>query len=284
MSDLLDALSASQALRVAPAGEVFWYTSGTLGPYYINTENLFGGPEAARDLLQYIDTDSGSVSFHDGMVERIQRQLDSNAAFSQVIDALVETLRSRSGFDTVNCISGGERRDWFFSLPVAMRTGLPHLYIYKDHSLRWAENGSVRDIDDLGGKITAHCADLVTEASSYARDWVPAIRDRGGQMLMSVNVVDRGQGGMDVIRAENVDAAALLRVDDDLFERMRERAMIDGQQHELLTRYRKDPTAAMRQFLQEHPTFLQNALAGSDERVAKRAQLLVDSDPYGLSA
>ena len=45
--DLLEALLETEALRLPPPGEVFWYTSGTVGPYYINTENLYGGPTAA---------------------------------------------------------------------------------------------------------------------------------------------------------------------------------------------------------------------------------------------
>ena len=35
--DLVASLIRTQALRLAPADEVFWYTSGTVGPYYINT-------------------------------------------------------------------------------------------------------------------------------------------------------------------------------------------------------------------------------------------------------
>ena len=101
--------------------------------------------------------------------------------------------------------SGGERRDWFFSLPVAIRMGLPHLYIYKDGGTFLADGGATTAIDDLTGKRTAHVADLVTEASSYARAWIPAIRDRGGDMLMAANVIDRAQGGMDVIGAAGVD-------------------------------------------------------------------------------
>ena len=44
--DILKALLDTEALRLAPPGEVFWYTSGTVGPYYINTEYLYGGAGA----------------------------------------------------------------------------------------------------------------------------------------------------------------------------------------------------------------------------------------------
>ena len=54
--DLLEALVKTQALRIAPPGEVYWYTSGTLGPYYVRTEFLFGAPEPAEELLAFIDS------------------------------------------------------------------------------------------------------------------------------------------------------------------------------------------------------------------------------------
>lgn len=280
--DLLDALIASQALRIAPPGEVFWYTSGTLGPYYINTENLYGGPEKAKELLDFIDSDSRSPDFHGGLCDRVRQRLDEDEAFRHVIEAMIAELRSCEGFDEVHCISGGERRDWFFSLPVALTLGRPHLYIHKDHSMQWAESGRVKPVDDLAGRRTAHCADLVTEASSYARDWIPAIRDADGQMQMSVNVVDRAQGGMDVITGAGVDGRALLRVDGAMFDQLRDRGHIDDGQHAILSAYFTDPTAAMRRFLDEHPDFLPQALASKDRRTVERAKLLVESDPYGL--
>ncbi len=60
--DLLSALMETQALRVASEGQVFWYTSGTVGPYYINTENLYGGPDAAGELLEFIDALTYQIS------------------------------------------------------------------------------------------------------------------------------------------------------------------------------------------------------------------------------
>jgi len=165
---------------------------------------------------------------------------------------------------------------------VAMTMGLPHLYIYKDGSTFLADNGPLTAIDEFTGRNTAHIADLVTEASSYARAWIPAIRNRGGQMLISANVIDRAQGGMDVIDDAGVDGIALLRVDETLFGDLLERGMIDGEQQAVLLDYLGDPAGAMKRFLQATPGFLEKALNSSDARKAERARLLVDQDPYGL--
>ena len=140
----------------------------------------------------------------------------------------------------------------------------------------------LRPVDDLGGRTTAHVADLVTEASSYVRNWIPAIADRGGRLAVSLNVIDRAQGGMDVLRGAGVDAEVLLRVDEGLFDDLRGRGLVDAGQYQVLVDYFRDPTGAMRRWLQAHPEFLEQALASDDERTAQRARLLVDSDPYGL--
>lgn len=280
--DLLEALVKSEALRIAPPGEVFWYTSGTLGPYYVSTHYLFGGPEAAQGLLDFIDSDSGTADFHEKLSARVGEQFEKDAAFRNVIESLVSNIQTRQGADQIDWVSGGERRDWFFSLPVAMTMGLPHLYIYKDGSTFLADNGPLTAIDEFTGRNTAHIADLVTEASSYARAWIPAIRNRGGQMLISANVIDRAQGGMDVIDDAGVDGIALLRVDEKLFGDLLERGMIDGEQQAVLLDYLGDPAGAMKRFLQATPGFLEKALNSSDARTAERARLLVDQDPYGL--
>lgn len=280
--DLLDSLMSSGALRIAPPGQVFWYTSGTVGPYYISTENLFGGPERAAELLAFIDAESRAAGFHARLQERVAAQLASDPGYAAVVDALLASIGRREPPGGVDWISGGERRDWFFSAAVALGTGRPHLYIYKDGPVLLAEGDRVRELDDLGGRRTAHVADLVTEASSYARAWIPALRGRGGDMAVSANVVDRGQGGMEVIAAAGVDAEACLRVDEAIFADLLDRGLVDGGQHALLVDYFRDPAGAMRRFLIEHPAFLRDSLASGEERTAERARVLVERDPYGL--
>ena len=280
--DLLESLVRSEALRIAPPGQVFWYTSGTVGPYYINTHFLFGGPERARELLSFIDAESRSADFHARLEERVSTQLASDPGYAGVIDALAASIRSREPEGGVDWISGGERRDWFFSAGAALRTGLPHLYLYKDGDALTPAGGLLAPVEDLGGRRTAHVADLVTEASSYTRAWIPALRGRGGDMAVSANVVDRGQGGMEVIAAAGVDAEACLRVDGAMFAELRRRGRISEAQHAVLADYLADPSGAMGRFLVENPAFLQDALGSDDARTAERARLLVEQDPYGL--
>tara|TARA_Y100000588_G_scaffold296455_1_gene316938 strand:- start:82 stop:954 length:873 start_codon:yes stop_codon:yes gene_type:complete len=280
--DLVDTLMLTQALKIAPPGEVFWYTSGTVGPYYINTHYLYGGPEAAEELLAFIDTDKENrAHFPLAIRERTMGYFSENEIYRAVIEELVEGVRREIGAD-FDYISGGERRDWFFSAAVAAQMGKAHLLIYKDKSMVLLDGDSVERVENLHGRRTVHVADLVTEASSYTRDWIPAIRDGGGQMVYAVNVIDRAQGGIQAIEKENIGATALLRVDEALFVSLLAAERIDAAQRDLLVGYYRDPHAAMKAFIEANPQFLRQSLTTGDERTAKRAQILVEENPYQL--
>lgn len=279
--DLLTALLDTQALRLAPPGEVFWYTSGTVGPYYINTEYLYGGPEQAQQLLTFIDEHKEDADFSQRLQERVEKQYAENAVYCQVVDGLVALARE-SGAD-FNSVSGGERRDWFFSLAVAERLGKPSVLIYKDGRTVVLDGQKLRPVctNDMD---VLHVADLVTEASSYVRDWIPAVAAGGGRIAYAANVIDRGQGGLETLAKQDVAAGSLMRIDDALFGRLRAMGQIDAAHHDLLIRYHRDPHAAMRAFLQWRPQIVRAALKGDDARVAERAHLLVTKNPYALDA
>ncbi len=283
--ELIRALVESEALRVAPASEVFWYTSGKVGPYYINTHFLFGGPQQAAALLDFIEenADPNADSFAAQLQEKIAGMYARDPRYSAVIDRLADAVEETG--EACDYISGGQRRDWFFSVAVAARLQRPHLYLYKDlnATVRSEENGA-QVTTDLSGSKTIHVADLVTEASSYLRSWIPALRDRGADMSAAVNVVDRAQGGIDALQSHGVNAGALLRVDGTLFDALLESGLVDPAQHGRLQAYFQDPDGAMKQFLQDNPSFIEDALNSGDVRTAERAKLLLAEDPYGLES
>ena len=280
--DLVEALTRTQALRIAPPGEVFWYSSGTIGPYYINTHYLYGGPEKAGGLLSFIDEEKEDRSrFPERLRERVRRNYEEDEIYRSVVDLLMERVREcvEERFDW---ISGGERRDWFFSAAVADLLDKPHLLIYKELSRTLFSSGTPEEGVELKGVSTVHIADLVTEASSYTRAWIPAVAENGGRMVYSANVVDRGQGGIGVIEGAGVAAGALVRVDEELFAALRKAGHIDATQQETLIAYYRDPHGAMKAFLERNPEFLQRALDSGDARTAERARMLVEQDFYGL--
>ena len=280
--DLVTALVETRALQIAPPGQAFWYTSGTIGPYYINAHYLCGGPEKAEELLDYIQANNEDRSrFPRELLDRVRRRCGEDAVYRAVVEALAEQVRERAG-GTFDYVSGGERRDWFFSAAVADLLDRPHLLLYKDRSAVLHGNGQIAEVADLAGATAAHVADLVTEASSYFRSWMPAVRERGGSLVCAANVVDRGQGGTEALEGAGLPAAALLRVDTELFDALLRAGRIGESQHQTLTAYYREPARAMQRFLQEHPEFLRQSLDDGDEKRAARARMLVERNPYAL--
>ena len=193
-------LFETDAVRVCPEGQPFWYTSGKLGPFYINTQFLYGSEEAANALLTVIEQACAGdkLRFYDKVYGEIEKQLAACPIYRQLIDLMTEAARKMD----VDFVSGGERRDFFFSMPVARKLGLGHLSIFKDLSSVYTDANGVSmpaEQASLSGKRSVHIADLVTVASSYIRAWIPAVEGLGAKIACSLAVVDRDQGGSKIL-------------------------------------------------------------------------------------
>jgi orotate phosphoribosyltransferase len=279
---IIEALFDTQAIRVSPASQPFWYTSGTLGPYYINTHFVYGSEREANQLLSQIEKAVQQPLELPGILSTsILEHVQQQPVFKAVVDQLV------LAFDDLDLdfVSGGERRDFFFSIPVAARLGKPHVAILKDGQAVWSDanfqNASLCGANDLKGQTAVHVADLVTEASSYTRAWLPAIGRLGATIHQTVVVVDRNQGGREILQAAGVDLTALATIDTPLFAAAQAAGLIDASQVAQIEAFIADPHQFMVRFLTEHPGFLaeQIALGG---KAAERAQRCLDQG-YGQS-
>ena len=184
----------------------------------------------------------------------------------------------------IDYISGGERRDWFFSNMIAYLLDKPHISIYKDLSTVVSDSKfeNTEVVESISGKTVLHIADLITVASSYLRAWIPAIENLGGKLEYSCVVVDRMQGGKEKLAEKNVKSLSLVNVDPSLFEQAVSMGIINETQKEMLEGFYANPDETMKQFLINHPEFLENALK-ADEKTQKRAKLLVEGNLYGLN-
>ena len=72
------------------------------------------------------------------------------------------------------------------------------------------------------------------------------------------------------------------KFDKSLFAKAVEMNIINEAQQEMLNGFFENPDETMRNFLINHPEFLENSL-NSDEKTKKRAQLLIDSNLYDLN-
>ena len=270
-------LFETDAVRVCPEGQPFWYTSGKLGPFYINTQFLYGSEAAANALLATIEAACAGdrLAFYDRVWADISAQLDACPIYAQLIDLLTEAARGLGA----DFVSGGERRDFFFSMPVARRLGLGHLSIFKDLSCVYTDADGVSmepEQANLAGKRSVHIADLITVASSYVRAWIPAVERLGAKIAWSLAVVDRDQGGSRILADAGCPLTTLVTIKPELFEQALALGRITPAQLALINSFIDNPDRFMRDFLLVHPDFLAGEIARGGKS-AQRAQLCIDS-------
>jgi broad specificity phosphatase PhoE/orotate phosphoribosyltransferase len=279
---IISMLFKTEALQVCPEDSPFWYTSGTIGPYYINTHYLYGGREKAEKLLKDIDVSvRDREKCSEEILVKVLKNYNEDSIYKELIDELCDFIKSKVEIDNIDYISGGERRDWFFSLIIARILDKPHLTIFKDLDIVVFDGFKSWRTDDINGARVLHIADLITEASSYIRAWIPAVKKINGDIKRTVVVVDRKQGGEELLLREKVISHPVIYINKGLFDKALSFGMINQKQYNMIIEYLNNPRESMRRFLLENPQFLQKAL-NSDERTRERAKMCLEKDIYEL--
>ena len=284
MSDIISYLFQTDAIKFCKENQPFWYTSGKIGPYFINTHFIYGNETDAKELLSYIDAQlADKMALPGNVFKKVLAQYQSNTIYKDVIDTMITLIQQKINIDEIDYISGGERRDWFFSNIIAHLLNKPHISIYKDLTAVVSDSNfeTSTPLEAIESKKILHVADLMNVASSYLRAWIPAIETMGGTMCWSCVVVDRMQGGTEKVKEKNVVPLSLVQVDKSLFAKAVKMNVINPTQQEMLNNFFENPDETMRQFLRNHPEFLENSLK-ADEKTAKRAKLLIDGNLYHL--
>ena len=176
----------------------FFYTSGQVGPYYVQ-----------------------SVA-----VEQ------DGEAYACAIDSIVRLISEKAGaFDV---ISGGETRDWDFSNPAAAALRKPHLKMYKDGRRLGAEVRGrrvlhVADLNNEGSSVRDFWRPSIAAAGGELVGVLSFVdrMEEGFELfqkmrLPSLAVVPLDRHAWDLIHAEGVISAALHR---RLVKRMRDRRL-----------------------------------------------------------
>ena len=274
---IIEALFETKAVRVAPENQPFWYTSGRLGPFFINTHFLLENEAAAGEVLKRIEkaiVDS-KLTAPEEIFDMMLAYYNKGGTFKMVSDKLAEEA-SKLDFDY---ISGGERRDYFFSMMPSYLLKKPHLTIYKDMTSVYSEAIDGLAVDskdvDLKGKKALHIADLITEASSYERAWIPVIRGLGSEITDTVAVVDRHQNGREVLKNLGVELHALTGINEDLFDEAKANGVINDAQKDMIMHFLENPADYMTAFLKANPGFIDAEIAKGGKN-KERAELAIE--------
>ena len=274
---IVEALFETKAVRVAPENQPFWYTSGRLGPFFINTHFLLENEAAAGEVLKRIEKAiaDNKLTAPEEIFDMMLAYYNKGGTFKMVSDKLAEEA-SKLDFDY---ISGGERRDYFFSMMPAYLLKKPHLTIYKDMTSVYSESiegpaVDVKDID-LTGKKALHIADLITEASSYERAWIPVIRGLGSEITDTVAVVDRHQNGREVLKNLGVELHALTGINEELFDEAKANGVINDAQKDMIMHFLENPADYRTAFLKANPGFIDAEIAKGGKN-KERAELAIE--------
>ncbi len=249
------------------------------------THTLFiGSEEEATNLLSFIDENmKDAISLPKKLLDRVKLQYEANTIYHHVIDEMLEFIKQNIDINEIDYISGGERRDWFFSIILSYLLEKPHITIFKNLSTYVSDEKmeNTREISSIAGKKVLHVTDLITVASSFIRAWIPAIQNLGGELIWSLSVVDRRQGGKQRLEDLGIHSYSLVSIDEALFKDAFEKGIIDKLQFDLVCDFINDPDGSMEKFVKEHPDFIEKSLQ-EDAKTASRAQLCIDNHFYGL--
>lgn len=252
--DIEDLLVRSGAYRDLP--EPLIVTSGEfLTPFFVNAEKLCGDPEMDAFLAAHGGSDREVISH--------SISLASRSPFEELVGAIAAHASSLLDHAAKPAISGGQRRDWLFSGPVARRLSLPHISLYKqapgqeaaaDRLVLRSPSGEELPARELRGLTVVHVVDMVTAASScISRDplsgretgWVPMLRASGAEVRDLIAVVSRKQGGEEALAQVGVRAHSFAVVDEAFLLR-RARSPADA------VAFYRDPAEWTRAYLRGH--------------------------------
>ncbi len=307
MTSLMTWLLKTKALDIAPPDRPYWYASGTFGPFFINTHYLFGDEKSAKAFLSQIEKalEEPETSTEQLLPIVRSQQATGEGAYCTVINLALKAIESLA--DKIDFVSGGERRDLFFSLAIADALNKPHLTILKDGRCYWydateqsqAQVNNHHKVQVLGknqrdessqiicqdrwldpeslplrGLRGLHVADLITEASSFFRNWIPSVEKLGATMTHAFAIVDRGQGGDRRLAESNIPLTSLVVTDESFFALAVESGAISEAQADQSIRFLQNPKSYMDLFLESHEDFIEKELA-TGGKSAERAALFV---------
>ncbi|MBP1992940.1 hypothetical protein [Paenibacillus eucommiae] len=284
---LLERLTETNGFSVRNSSEkdAYWYTSGKPGPFYINTENI-AGEHAAEVILENITNllkDNLSREHQAGAIlDIINQAVDADQAYNASIDALLDYYKLNNTYKPT-IISGGERRDWFFSIPIAKKLQVPHLFLFKsgDYHITDHEGKSIElELRDMSA---LHVADIINLASSYLKRWIPMLQNLGVAFTETLSVAVRSQEGIDNLRKNNVSVISPLIVDRPLFTEAYNLDLINEFAFNEIGQFYDSPKDWTRHFLAENNIEYSQAL-NLDTAKKDRIEFFKSSDPYHLKS
>lgn len=257
-------------------GPIFWYAASIPGPFYVNTE-LVIGPALSKTLLEGITAIVAETKDAQTRAEKLETLImtaaQTDETFANIIETMVASVKTSFPEGSFTVLSGGERRDWLFSIPVAKALGIKHVYLFK--------NGAFYCAEPLhSGEVALHVSDLINNAASYFDNWLPILDKAGLHCIGTLCVNSRGSNGVDRLKVNGQKVVALNSVDISFFEKSLASGLIDAATLEELKVFFGSAQAWASRYVMDKPELF-NA-AGIDGKSFERLQTFFAKDPWAL--
>jgi orotate phosphoribosyltransferase len=270
------------AVRKSIKDEAFWYTSCKPGPFYINTENIAGQVKANEVLNSLDNILKGNLSIEQqskAIYETVNQVVVSDDAYGASIDALLAYYLEQNNNPTL--ISGGERRDWFFSIPIAKKLKIPHIYLFKSGVYHVTDHKGNSIPLEISGHKVLHVADIINQASSYLNRWIPILKRVGVDFTETLSVTVRSQEGIDKLKEYSISVISPLVVDIRLFKEAYNLSLINEFSYNEIMQFYDSPREWTRQYIAE--SSINNYPKLYPDKIKEaRIQSFLKNDPYHL--
>jgi orotate phosphoribosyltransferase len=275
---LLKLIHETQAVSVwnRQTGPVFWYAAGVPGPFYVNTERVIG-PAVAQSLLDKINAilaaSNDPATRMTQLDEAMLAAVAAHPAYRHVITALAAKAREEFPAGTFAAISGGERRDWLFSIPLARELGIRHIYLFKNGTHYCAE--TVKP-----GEKILHVSDLINNAASYFDLWLPILQKAQMPCVGTLCVNSRGSNGVKKLEANGQKVVALNSIDIGFFAEWLKNGLIDQATYDELATFFASAEEWGRKYLTTDVRLFE--VARLDAKSFERLRSFFAQDPWAM--
>jgi orotate phosphoribosyltransferase len=280
-NDLLKLILDSQAVSIwNPAkGPVFWYASNEPGPFYVNTEMVVGQALSERLLREITAIIAGTVDTQaraEQLDHLILTAFKSNPDWQRLISTMIDCAQKEFAPHAYAFVSGGERRDWLFSIPFAHASNLPHLFLFK--------NGAAYSKQPLKpGQSVLHVSDLINNAASFFDLWQPALQRAKVSCCGNLCVTVRGQTGLRRLNEAGQKVAALITVDVEFFRRLHAADLIARETfEEIAVFFASAPDWASKYLMSKPELFDLSGCVNGEKKSFERLRFFIERDPWKL--
>jgi orotate phosphoribosyltransferase len=277
-NDLLKLILDTRAVSIwnRAKGPVFWYAANVPGPFYVNTEMIIGQALSERLLREITAIIAGTVDAQaraEQLDHLILEAFKNSPPWQRLIATMTSHAQKEFPPDSYAFVSGGERRDWLFSIPFAHVANLPHLFLFKN-----ATTFCKKLLKPKQGVL--HVSDLINNAASFFDLWQPVLQKAKLKCCGNLCVNVRGETGLKRLHEAGQKVVALMTIDVDFFRRLHAADLVSRETFEEIAVFFSSAQEWAAKYLIDRPELFD--VKNCDAKAFERLRFFIEHDPWKL--